>query len=119
MKRLRRFTALAVTISAVLPAAASAVVTTCPSQPTLNAWAGSPKALTIATCTTTNGDAVYTVVAPLAAKGTATAPNALGGFTFTGTFNPAGADPTGDNTVTLNAVDNDGAPGITFTVTWS
>jgi hypothetical protein len=113
MIRLRRFTALSVTILA-LPAAANAAVT-CPAQPTLNAWAGSAKVLTMTPCSGTNGAVVYAVVAPLAAKGTASAPAADGRFTFTATFNPSGADPTGADTVEITATDGDG-PGGAATV---
>ncbi|MDX6376797.1 MAG: hypothetical protein QOE98_1100 [Gaiellaceae bacterium] len=110
MLRTRRLTVLTVGILAALPAAASAAVT-CPVQPApLAAWAGSPKALTLALpCTSTTGTVVYThVTAPQ--YGTVTVPTAAGAFTFTGTFNPNGSDPTGPDSVTFSATDSDPTP---------
>ncbi len=108
MRRLRRIAAVAAVTLTALPAAASAAVT-CPVQPPLNAWAGSPKTLTIAPCTGTNGPVAYTVVSVVPAIGTATAPAASGSFVFTGSFVQAG-DPLGDVTLNLSAVDADAAP---------
>ena len=112
MIRLRRITALAVCTMAALPAAASAAVTCPPTQTGVNAWAGSPKTLTFAPCTSALGPVTYTVVAPLATKGTATAPAAGGStFVFTGTLGPNGVDPTGADTVNLSASDGSATLG--------
>jgi hypothetical protein len=106
MIRLRRTAALAVVTLAALPVAAHAAVTCPPVQPPLNAWAGSPKTLTFAPCTSDVGPVTYAVVAPLAAKGTASTPAVDGTtFLFTGTFNPNGSDPVGADSVTLSASD--------------
>jgi hypothetical protein len=110
MTRLRRTAALAVIALAGLPAAASAAVN-CPAQPPtpLNAWAGSPKTLTIAAPCTTDipGGAITYAAGPASASplGTATVPSANGTFVFTGTFNPTGSDPTGNDTVNFTASD--------------
>src|SRR3954452_4741060 len=101
MRRMRRLTALTVGILAALPAAASAAVT-CPPQPTLDVWAGSPKTVTMVPCTSDVAAPVtYTVVtAPV--NGTATTPAADGKFVFTGKFVATG-DPTGPDFVTYSA----------------
>jgi hypothetical protein len=118
MTRLRRIAALAVIALAGLPAAAGAAVT-CPAQPPLNAWAGSPKTLTIVPCTSSVALPVtYTAALPAPALGTATVPGADNTFIFTGTFNPNGSDPIGADTVNFTA-DDDGAganPPVTFAV---
>ena len=107
MIRLRRATALTVVALAALPAAAGAAVSCPASQTGVDAWAGSPKTVTFAPCTSDIlAPITYTVVAPLATKGTASAPAVNGStFVFTGTFNPNGVDPTGADTVNLSATD--------------
>ena len=104
MIRTRRLTALTVGILAALPAAASAAVTCPATQPTLDAWAGSPKTLTMVPCTSDVAAPVtYTVLtAPI--NGTATPPAADGKFVFTGKFVATG-DPTGPDSVTFSASD--------------
>jgi hypothetical protein len=112
MIRLRRTAAFAVVTLAALPVAAHAAVTCPVTQPGVNAWAGSPKTLTFVPCTSDVGPVTYAVVAPLAAKGTASTPAVDGTtFVFTGTFNPNGSDPTGADTVNLSATDGSITPG--------
>jgi hypothetical protein len=113
MTTLRRIAALAVVALAGLPAAANATAT-CPAQPPLNAWAGSPKTLTIALCTSNAALPVtYAAGAPGPALGVATTvPGADGTFVFTGTYNPNGSDPVGADTVNLTADDDGGGPNV-------
>jgi hypothetical protein len=118
MTRLRRTAALAVIALAGLPAVASATVTSCPApHPTLNAWAGSPKTLTITPCTSNTPGATFTyAVGPPSPSplGTVTVPGADGTFVFTGTYNPDGSDPTGNDTVNFTADDDGAGPNAPF-----
>ncbi len=111
MIRTRRLTTLTVGILVALPAAASATVN-CPSQPTLNAWAGSQKVLTMAPCTSSIGAPVVYSITSAPAKGSAALPGADGTFTFTATRDPGGNDPIGPDSVTFRAVDSDPTPAL-------